>query len=165
MIHGKCKACGWDQELDNKHRVAHFITKHPPDKSGLGMKGRRKFEKKAAKHLQAWDILFDDDAVTNDANSMCTEDVGKEKKERSSSSKEDDDLSSKSEGERVSDEDAEDKRTSSKSSLSEDGKALHHDWPSSKYEEEEPSDEETRSTQESSTEVHEQAFLSEDEKE
>merc|ERR1719271_1590782 len=117
------------------------------------MKGRRKFEKKAAKHLQAWDILFDDDAATNDANSMCTEDVGKmkkhkkdkkekkhkdqkEKKERSSSSKEDDDLSSKSEGERVSDEDAEDKRASSKSSVSEDGKALHHDWPSSKYEEE-----------------------------
>jgi len=89
----------------------------------------------------------------------------KEKKERSSSSKEDDDLSSKSEGERVSDEDAEDKGASSKSSVSEDGKALHHDWPSSKYEEEEPSDEETRSTQESSTEVHEQAFLSEDEKE
>merc|ERR1712190_474991 len=36
-ILAKCKACGWAGELDNSHKLAAFITKNPPDESGLNI--------------------------------------------------------------------------------------------------------------------------------
>merc|ERR1712151_1248406 len=32
-----CKACGWNGDLDNSHKLAAFITKNPPDESGLNI--------------------------------------------------------------------------------------------------------------------------------
>merc|ERR1712039_876582 len=36
-ITGRCKACGWMGDLDNGHKLAAFITKNPPDESGLNI--------------------------------------------------------------------------------------------------------------------------------
>merc|ERR1712194_922677 len=80
ILCGKCKACGWMDELDNDHRVAHFITKNPPDESGLRLKacGGGKVLKKGAKMLQVveLDSDFDDDDddndFTDDATSACS---------------------------------------------------------------------------------------------
>lgn len=38
-IQGKCKACGWSGDLDNESKLASFITKNPPDKSGINIVG------------------------------------------------------------------------------------------------------------------------------
>merc|ERR1712113_1213616 len=37
MIIGKCMACGWQDSLDNLHKLAAFITKNPPDETGLNL--------------------------------------------------------------------------------------------------------------------------------
>merc|ERR1712167_133673 len=37
VVGGKCKACGWSGDLDNNHRLASFITRHPPDETGHGI--------------------------------------------------------------------------------------------------------------------------------
>merc|ERR1712066_237196 len=37
VIIGKCKACGWAGDLDNGHKLAAFITKNPPDESGVNL--------------------------------------------------------------------------------------------------------------------------------
>lgn len=34
-ISGICKSCGWNGELDNKHKLATFIMKNPPPSNGL----------------------------------------------------------------------------------------------------------------------------------
>jgi translation initiation factor 5 len=62
VIRGKCKACGWANELDNKHRVAHFITKHPPDESGLRLKAHAgtRLNKKALRAVPEVDSDFTD---------------------------------------------------------------------------------------------------------
>merc|ERR1712066_402317 len=36
-IVGRCKACGWAGDLDNGHKLAAFITKNPPDESGMNI--------------------------------------------------------------------------------------------------------------------------------
>merc|ERR1712087_774615 len=35
IIVATCKACGWNGELDNRHKLATFIAKNPPG-SGIG---------------------------------------------------------------------------------------------------------------------------------
>merc|ERR1712039_492526 len=35
LVVAACKACGWSGALDNDHRLASYIVKHPPD-SGIG---------------------------------------------------------------------------------------------------------------------------------
>jgi len=89
-VHGKCKACGWSSEMDNDHRLANFITKHPPDESGLRLKACGKLMKKGAKGLQVLELdsdIDDDDDFTDDT-SACSHDDRKtktEKEERSPS--------------------------------------------------------------------------------
>lgn len=36
-ISAKCMACGWAGALDNGHKLANYITKNPPDESGLNL--------------------------------------------------------------------------------------------------------------------------------
>jgi len=36
-IIAKCAACGWAGDLDNNHKIAAFVSKNPPDQSGLGI--------------------------------------------------------------------------------------------------------------------------------
>merc|ERR1712060_957837 len=36
-ILGRCAACGWAGDLDNGHKLAAFITKNPPDASGINI--------------------------------------------------------------------------------------------------------------------------------
>merc|ERR1711972_402235 len=43
-IVASCKACGWNGELDNMHKVATFIVKNPPD-SGIGFSAEKKGKK------------------------------------------------------------------------------------------------------------------------
>jgi len=95
IVCGKCKACGWADELDNDHSVARFIMKNPPDESGLRLKacGGGKVMKKGAKKLQVMELDsdFDDDDddgdndLTDDAASACSCD--EQKAEISPSSK------------------------------------------------------------------------------
>merc|ERR1712066_349785 len=37
VIKGNCAACGWQGDLDNNHKLAAFITKNPPDASGINI--------------------------------------------------------------------------------------------------------------------------------
>jgi len=37
-ISAKCMACGWAGALDNGHKLANYITKNPPDESGLNLR-------------------------------------------------------------------------------------------------------------------------------
>merc|ERR1711870_220988 len=61
-----CKACGWSGELDNDHKLATYISKHPPS-TGIGFdaekgKGKKeKKEKRASKTAQDEDEEQDDD--------------------------------------------------------------------------------------------------------
>jgi len=86
VLQGKCKACGWDDELDNVHRVTNFILKHPPDKLTGG-----KINKKAAKAVELWkhelsdtcDDYDDDDLFFTDTGSSSSDHkLKKEKKDK-----------------------------------------------------------------------------------
>merc|ERR1712048_915526 len=61
-----CKACGWSGELDNDHKLATYISKHPPS-TGIGFdaekgKGKKeKKEKRGSKTAQDEDEEQDDD--------------------------------------------------------------------------------------------------------
>merc|ERR1712217_297487 len=57
-IMAKCMACGWGGDLDNTHRLAAFITKNPPDETGLNIinqaeAGGAKMDKKARREMKA----------------------------------------------------------------------------------------------------------------
>merc|ERR1712113_376249 len=58
LIVATCKACGWNGELDNRHKLATYISKNPPG-SGIGFdeeKGKKsKEEKRAAKQKKQKD--------------------------------------------------------------------------------------------------------------
>mmetsp|Transcript_94467 Transcript_94467/g.286990 ORF Transcript_94467/g.286990 Transcript_94467/m.286990 type:complete len:216 (-) Transcript_94467:58-705(-) len=58
VIVAKCMACGWAGDLDNSHRLAAFITKNPPDETGLNIvnqaeAGGGKLDKKARREQKA----------------------------------------------------------------------------------------------------------------
>merc|ERR1712039_48564 len=35
VVVAKCRACGWRGQMDNEHKFAKYILKHPPDVKGL----------------------------------------------------------------------------------------------------------------------------------
>mmetsp|Transcript_59730 Transcript_59730/g.94867 ORF Transcript_59730/g.94867 Transcript_59730/m.94867 type:complete len:474 (-) Transcript_59730:75-1496(-) len=82
VVHGKCKACGWTNALDNKHRVAHFIAKHPPDESGFNLKGRKglKLIEKADSDFSDFDL--DGDFGDNDGGGSSIYDGKDDQKEK-----------------------------------------------------------------------------------
>lgn len=41
IVCGQCAACGWKGQLDNRHKLRAFITKNPPDNSGVASKSER----------------------------------------------------------------------------------------------------------------------------
>merc|ERR1712156_811365 len=48
LVVATCKACGWNGELDNRHKLAAYISKNPPA-SGIGFdeeKGKKTKEEK-----------------------------------------------------------------------------------------------------------------------
>merc|ERR1712217_466419 len=57
IIQGKCMACGWQGDLDNSHKLATFIQRNPPDKSGHNIQtpieGGGKIDKKAKREARA----------------------------------------------------------------------------------------------------------------
>merc|ERR1712039_794341 len=59
-IQAKCMACGWAGDLDNAHKLAAFISKNPPDETGLNIvnpadaaAGGGKLDKKARREQKA----------------------------------------------------------------------------------------------------------------
>merc|ERR1712146_563909 len=53
IIVATCKACGWNGELDNRHKLATYISKNPPG-SGIGFDGEGGGkEKKSRQERQA----------------------------------------------------------------------------------------------------------------
>merc|ERR1712087_844523 len=44
LVVATCKACGWNGELDNRHRLANYISKNPPS-SGIGFDEEKKDKK------------------------------------------------------------------------------------------------------------------------
>merc|ERR1712039_931728 len=83
-----CKACGWSGALDNDHRLASYIVKHPPD-TGIGFddenKKKTKAERQAARNSKrasdAAEEAKDEEAVGDDAKDK------KEKKEKKENDK------------------------------------------------------------------------------
>mmetsp|Transcript_82175 Transcript_82175/g.150313 ORF Transcript_82175/g.150313 Transcript_82175/m.150313 type:complete len:259 (-) Transcript_82175:141-917(-) len=73
-LRGKCKACGWTDDLDNDHRLAHFIKKNPPDKSGLKLKSEGACTGKLRKKTRK-----DDDPFWIEAGGYSNDDFGEEK--------------------------------------------------------------------------------------
>merc|ERR1712190_521792 len=47
-----CKACGWNGDLDNMHKVATYIQRNPPD-TGVGFDGEGKKPKLSRSERQA----------------------------------------------------------------------------------------------------------------
>merc|ERR1712176_853891 len=45
LIVATCKACGWNGELDNRHKLATYISKNPPG-SGIGFDAEKQKKKK-----------------------------------------------------------------------------------------------------------------------
>merc|ERR1712232_146989 len=37
VVLGRCRACGWRGPLGNNHKLASFISKNPPDETGLNI--------------------------------------------------------------------------------------------------------------------------------
>jgi len=52
FIVATCKACGWNGELDNQHKLAGYIVKNPPS-TGIGFDGEGGKEKKSRQERQA----------------------------------------------------------------------------------------------------------------
>merc|ERR1712176_817869 len=52
MIVATCKACGWNGELDNQHKLAGYISKNPPG-TGIGFDGEGGKEKKSRQERQS----------------------------------------------------------------------------------------------------------------
>merc|ERR1712087_974301 len=52
LIVATCKACGWNGELDNHHKLAGYISKNPPG-TGIGFDGEGGKEKKSRQERQS----------------------------------------------------------------------------------------------------------------
>merc|ERR1712039_908741 len=99
-ITGRCKACGWMGDLDNGHKLAAFITKNPPDESGLNIVapggetgGKKSIEERRKAKLQKREQQNDDEDEDDDDDSIKEKKDKKEKKEKKKEKKhkEDDD--------------------------------------------------------------------------
>merc|ERR1712176_422432 len=81
LIVAKCKACGWDGELDNRHKLATYISKNPPS-TGIGFDAdkndkKSKADRQAARAAKQKNKQDGDD----DANSHQSDD-SKEQKDK-----------------------------------------------------------------------------------
>merc|ERR1712151_1302543 len=90
LVVAGCKACGWSGELDNDHKCASYISKHPPD-TGIGFdadKGGKKSrqERQAARAAKTGGTKHDDDDEDGD-----DDDEKPAKKEKKKKAKDDDD--------------------------------------------------------------------------
>merc|ERR1712151_560477 len=83
IVMAQCKACGWNGDLDNDHKLANYIAKHPPD-TGVGFDGEKK--KKTREERQAARASKGKKA---DAEEEADEEPG-EKKKKEKKKKEDD---------------------------------------------------------------------------
>merc|ERR1712039_929379 len=72
MIVATCKACGWNGELDNQHKLATYIVKNPPstgigfDGEGGGKEKKSKQERQAERAAKAKKKAGDDEAEDED---------------------------------------------------------------------------------------------------
>merc|ERR1712066_1025733 len=48
IVMAQCKACGWNGDLDNDHKLANYIAKHPPD-TGIGFDAEKKKDRLPAR--------------------------------------------------------------------------------------------------------------------
>merc|ERR1712217_988622 len=60
VVVAKCRACGWRGQMDNEHKFAKYIVKHPPDVKGLdaatpadALPNAGKMDRQARKTLKA----------------------------------------------------------------------------------------------------------------
>jgi len=88
VIQGKCMACGWKGELDNTHKLATFIQRNPPDKSGHNIQteigGGGKIDRKAKREARgsAWHEAAMKEDTGDDAVEVLDTQVVKEHKHR-----------------------------------------------------------------------------------
>lgn len=73
IIQGRCMACGWQGDLDNTHKLATFIQRNPPDKSGqniqMPIEGGGKINKKAKQTKGEASISAQPEVVMNEDTS------------------------------------------------------------------------------------------------
>jgi len=91
-IMAKCMACGWSGDLDNAHRLVAFITKNPPDETGVNIvnlaeAGAGKLDKKARREMKAKlkegkKGKDDDDEDDDDEDEDSEDEKAKKKKEK-----------------------------------------------------------------------------------
>merc|ERR1712217_629759 len=95
-IQAKCMACGWAGDLDNTHKLAAFISKNPPDETGLnivntaeagaggGKKDRRqkREEREKAKQEKREQGSADEDEDDDDDEDVKEKKAKKDKKEK-----------------------------------------------------------------------------------
>merc|ERR1712113_1372349 len=81
LVAATCKACNWKGELDNRHKLATYISKNPPS-SGIGFNERKKDEKSKEdrQRVRAAKQKTEEDVLNDDANSDQS-DKNKEHKE------------------------------------------------------------------------------------
>merc|ERR1711972_984469 len=88
MIVATCKACGWNGELDNQHKLAGYIVKNPPstgigfDGEGGGKEKKSKQERQAERAAKAKKKADGDDEDEEDEDDDEDDEKPKEKKEK-----------------------------------------------------------------------------------
>merc|ERR1712156_809388 len=106
-VSAKCMACGWAGDLDNRHKLAAFVVKHPPDESGfnlgdsaaeaaggkLGRKARREVKQRLADMKKEADGT-DKDASSSSSSLSSSKDK-KKKKEKLNNNNEQNDTKGK----------------------------------------------------------------------
>merc|ERR1712060_385690 len=87
LVVATCKACGWNGELDNRHKLATYISKNPPS-SGIGFDEKKDKKSKedrqrerAAKQKKKEDD-GDHDANSNQSDNAKEHRDEKEKKDK-----------------------------------------------------------------------------------
>merc|ERR1711920_361700 len=80
LVVATCKACGWNGELDNVHKLATYISKNPPS-SGIGFDADGKGGKKSKEDKRAAKLKKQQGGEDDDANSYQSED-SKEQKDK-----------------------------------------------------------------------------------
>merc|ERR1719336_1884556 len=90
LIVATCKACGWNGELDNRHKLATYISKNPPS-SGIGFDAEKK-EKKSKEDRQrerAAKQKKKQEGEDDDANSYRSDEEKDQKEKKSKKEKKD----------------------------------------------------------------------------